>query len=312
MAIPSYFKQIGQDKIALNLEEVPDKAFIDAVMVRDIYKMKIIGRRKKIGLKPGEPDVEMCDSYGNKHYITRQELCDVYRHSSGKKIIMAFMKNDKSYIVQRCCRTDFKVMKLPDNCIGITKNRKIQPGNFIVCKTNESGEINRGTMRVINPKNFRKMFKVPMQEIFNRPEGGDKRFTLLQRYSDKSIASGDNVISSNISMGNLDMSKKLNIRNLNTDTQNKNDNPDKTGKENETKYKYRATYRLVSMDNEKLIAFMIQDIESGKEKQLGLQQVAQLCKVKSVENLKLVSRENGTQFLQGNGIKIDSIPKLLL
>lgn len=317
MGYTDYMKQVNGGNILIDFNYVPDKVFIDANQVRGIYKARILSRQQKKSRPDGSGDVMITSATGGSQIITREELCKNYNHSSGKKIVLAFLKTDTSYIVQSKSNEKYKVLKLPDNCIGKVNNKSAKPGSYIVCKSDDSGIIDKSTMTIVSPNMFRKMFKIPMQSIIKRHMNGgeNKMFGLFNSNRNRDIASRKNVVNPVINM-NTESLNKNNVKPININT-NKSQttyvqNKPLQNVKTQNKYKFVATHRIISMTNGKLIGFVILEKSTGESKQLNTSQVSQLCNKKLVENLMLVTKENsGVRFLKGNGIRIESLPEVI-
>ena len=77
-------------------------------------------------------------------------------------------------------------------------------------------------------------------------------------------------------------------------------------------YRFRATKRIVNMNNKQLLGFVILEIASGKEKPMELSKVRVMADKHLIENLSLVQKEGTTvKFLRGNGIRIESLPEVI-
>lgn len=317
MGYTDYMKQVNNGKVLIDFDYIPSKGFIDANLVRGIYNAKILSREQKKGQPAGSGDVVLVSATGGTKIITREELCKNYKHSSGKNIVISFLKTNTNYVVQGKATDKYKAIKLPDNCIGKVGNKSAQPGSYVICKVDSSGNLDKSTMTVISPKLFRKMFKVPMQPIIkNHMNGGcNKMLGLFNKNRNKAVASKPNIAPSLLSKKpsvNIEKSTNnvfdtsklgLNPSNINIGVQ---------PKVVENKYKFVATHRIVSMNNKKPLGFVIKEKASGKSKQMTTAQVSQLCEQKLVENLMVVVKENsGVKFLKGNGMRIESLPEVL-
>jgi hypothetical protein len=164
-----------------------------------------------------------------------------------------------------------------------------------------------------------------MQSIIKRHmNGGENRmFGLFNADRNRSITNNRNTDTPNINLGGISGFKA----NLAKDTEQHISLSKKPqvslgkapqvslGKAPETpesKYRFKATHRIVSMENKKVVGFVIVDKTTNQSKQLTIPQVHKLCEQKTVENLKLVVKDvSGIRFLQGNGIRIESLPEVI-
>lgn len=298
MSIYNYIKKDGNGKNVLVCDDLPAKGFIDAIKVQDICKMRIIGRkeRDKIGLKQGDPDVIITSITGERRQITRQQLCKEYACTNGKKILLAFVRDSKDYIVKSRAgyNETYKILKLPNNCQAVLRNNRVQPGSYIICTADEQGNANVGNMYAVSSKMFKRMFKIPMQPVI-----------------EKSLGLG--LVRKNVSKTTI-LSKELKQEQNNTSNINKpkaNLQKTQTNNTEHTKYRFTAINKIVD-NTGRIIGFTIQEIATNKTKPMTLTQVKQLCSVKSVSNIILVRNENtGQSYLKGNGIRLESLPKVL-
>lgn len=319
MSIYDYMKQDNRGRKVLICDDLPAKGFIDAIKVQDICKMRIIGRkeRAKIKLEPGSPDVIITSLTGERQQITREQLCRNYVCTNNKPIILAFVRDSKEYVVKSKQNSNqtYKILKLPDKCPAILRNKQIEPGSYIVCTSDEQGKADVSNMRAISAKTFRRTFKIPMQPVIEKALGIGKISRQINLLKD--ITSEDraySILSNNskdTNMHNIDaVNSKIDEEDNRFNRQIQNSNTIKNNTE-QSKYRFRAINKIVDNDN-KTIGFTIQEIATNKVKQLTLVQVYKLCNQKTVSNLILVKNENtGQSYLKGNGMRLENLPKVL-
>lgn len=347
----NYLSYIDKTNIQIDLMEVPDSAFIEANKVVDVCMATILSRDKNKQLVRGGPDVQIQSASGEKGLISRKQLCSEFRHASGKKITMAYLKHDVQYVVYRQLEKTYKVLKLPSNCRGVIGTRVVKPNSFIVCQSDGNGALLKDTISVVSPKVFRKMFKIPMQEVIKRHMGGQGNSDLIPgstkrkptlKSSDLGKINTQTPITTNggLRMGVGALNKQpvdvnslpkanvtVSINKPNTQgsgvnrsafrdklmAQANSGNNGQSGQSGQTKYLYRATHRIVGMNNKNILGFVIQEIASGKSKQLTLDNVKLLCEQRKVENLMIVQKEGtNLKFLRGNGIRVESLPEVIM
>ena len=322
MSFLDYCKQLNDGQITIVIDNLPINTFIDAIKIRDIYKVTILGRQSRKGvIAPGAGDVKLLSTLGQNGFITRKQLASEFVHVSGRKIALATLKNDKPYIVMRHCEERYKAMKLPDNCTGLYKNNKVNNGSYIVAKVDANGNIDHSTLAIISSTMFRKMFKIPMQSIIkkyiNKPNKS-KNLTVFNRQRHNIKQSNSNSNYTNNSMNpriNLaDIGINPSNISIGRNTQNNtNVNTTREPVDRKSNYKFKVVARLLSVqENKKLVGFSMQDLSDGTIKHYRIPQVTVLCDKKLVENLILVAKENGTRYLKGNGIIIDQLPETLI
>ena len=162
MSIYDYMKQDNRGRKVLVCDDLPTKGFIDAIKVQDICKMRIIGRkeRARINMQPGSPDVIITSLTGERQQITRKQLCKDYTRTNNKQILLAFVRDDKDYIIKRKQNSNqtYKILKIPDNCIAVLRDKQVESGSYLVCHSDEQGKADISSMRSISSKTFRRAF----------------------------------------------------------------------------------------------------------------------------------------------------------
>jgi hypothetical protein len=83
-----------------------------------------------------------------------------------------------------------------------------------------------------------------------------------------------------------------------------------TVKEATHQYPYKVTASLVDIEG-KQIGYVLLEYKSGKTRNVKMNELMQLCKMKAVENVKLVQNTSGKLYLQGNGCSLKSLPKIM-
>lgn len=326
---------ISNGIVSINCMSVPDKGFINATMTKDIAKIKFLSSKDKCSMKeytPGGPDVIVNHITGEKELITRRELAKHYTHASGNKIKISVLKNDKWYIVYAPCSIQYKMIKLPNNCSAmLTDGSPAKRGYYIICKQDENGEIIRETMQDIAPSAFRKMFRVPMQPVIKRAlekKHHNKEFTLFsskkkpnvnkikpEKLNNKTTSLDERADSNDIVVKKKPLNIADNTLNTNKNTQNNIDvAKHSTGVTNnvaQNKYRFTVVNRLTDMDG-KLIGYVLMEISTQRKKNVKPNDLARFCAAKTVDNVMLVTREDGVQFLKGNGIRLENLPAVLL
>jgi len=337
--------------ISVNCMSVPDKGFIDATMTKDIAKIKFLSQKDKQSMQdyvPGGPDVIVNHVTGEVEYITRKELTKRYIHASGNKIRIAVLKNDKWYIVYAPCNIQYKIMKLPNNCSAMLPDGSpAKRGSYIVCRQDGNGQVLRQTMKDMSPKMFKKMFRIPMQPAIKRAmnnKNHSKQFTLFNANNTTSMgrmrsvtprfdSSEINMNPSNINVPTVNeqeiasrlghmgkalnserptFTPKMNTQNNNTKTFKPSFDRIKTANDEEkSKYPFTVVNRITDMDGA-LIGYVLMEVKTQRKKNIKPNDLAKFCAAKAVDNVMLVTREDGVQFLKGNGIRLENLPAVLL
>lgn len=313
MSMQDYIKQGSGGNVMINCNNLPSKVFIDAVKTKDICKAVILTKQERTEIQPGSPDIKLIKASGESTLVSRSQLSNNYTLSNGKKIRMAFLNSGKEYVVYSVCNENYKILKLPDNCMGVLNNKRIKPGNYIVAKVDTTGNIDTQSMTSISPNLFRKMFKIPLQDVIKRNMGkGSKMFTLFNKAP--LLNNKKNV---NMQIEKPVAPKKVNVvKNIDTSELNINPSSIKVPTMQEqvatSKYRFIVINKLVDM-NGNMVGFTVKDKSNGQIKQLTVAQVTKLCDRKLVENVMLVTKEStGMKFLKGNGMRLDNLPKVIM
>lgn len=308
MSKRDYLSYIDNNHIKVDIEKVPETAFIKANKVLDICVATVLDRRHNSKLERGGPDVLIQSISGERFMLTRKELCKKFRHISGKQIHLAYLKNNKAYPVYReLTEADsaFRVMKTSKKYLGHLRGRMIPLESYVVCREDGNGALLKETMTVVSPKVFRKMFKIPMQEIIRRNMSDAKKKV---KQIPSSVMSEPIVTDNGLRMGvTSQIPKPIDVNDLREKTMVQGQMV------NEHRYPYKATHRIVNMSNHNIVGFVIKEVSTGTSKQLSLESVKRLCKQRKIENIMLVVKEGtNLEFLRGNGIKLENLPEIIM
>lgn len=325
MGAPSYLSQSNEGIIIVNCATVPSKGFLDAVKTKDIAKIKFLSRTEKESngsFISGGPDVRIQSLTGEYRLISRRELVSNYVHASGNRIKLAFLKNNKEYLVVGTCRVHYKIMKLPNNCVALLPNgKKSSRGGYIVAMEDENGQVNRDTIAAISTKMFRKMFRVQMQAPLKRAmePSNPKTKKVFTMFSKNRPVKSLKTFTPSFNSNELGMNPaNINIESVNDNKQTQNMWKPSSGirgkastQQNNIQYKYKATHKVVDM-NKKLMGYTILEIKSGKTRNLTPLELSSLCERKLVENVMLVTNQQGNKFLKGNGCVLNNLPEVII
>lgn len=304
----------NNNKVLIDINNYTGNAFINAIKVRDIAHVKILTREEMKGRPHGSPDVMIMKASGETVYITRQDLVKNYRYLSGKKIVIPYMKNGVTYKIIGQCNQPYAAMLLPANMIGVYKGKNVPSGTYIVAPKSADGSIDYSNLTPINRNLFRKMFKIPNQEIIARHTGkrGAVSSRIMNRKSNKKKfgLEGTKMDGFNNNQGNMiDFNEKPKVNlgigkeqpNIAYTQQIVNESARKT-------YPFRAVGVIITQDSRIEVGFMIEDT-SGRQRQVPKQQVMDMCTKNLISNLTLVTQQNGTTYIRGNGISVESLPR---
>ena len=268
------------------VDKLNGNCFLDAVMTKDIAELTIISPKEKKAVgskyKRGEPDILVRHLDGRVERLYRTDVNGRFRHPNGKAVRLLLLKNSTKYPVYIDCEEKYKAVKVPKSYRVDFNGRRLNGGGYIICKVDDKGAVLKETLRVISSDSFKRAFRIPESKYIKRVgirENGTGRKKLGVEEMKKGLA---------------------NIRRV---EQKKTDN---------TVVKNIKENIDVVKEDKKVVGYAIEEITTGRKKNITTKQLATLCSMKVVENVMLVTREDGTKFLKGNGIKLENIPSVLL
>lgn len=348
------YMQNNNGRISMFCEQLPDRGFIDAVKIRNICMVRIYSAKyKKANKIESNQDVELIQASGERSMITRKELTQNFVHCNGRRIILRRLRSNYKYYVYNMYNQGemYKVLRIPNNCIGTLGSKEVKPGHYIVAKAGQDGTVDKTTLSIVTDKMFRKSFKIPMQAIIMKHMHGNpnqefglynpNRLAQVRGYHKQNSISNiersypqnrqprheinmgtglENIMDEEVNLSKINKPVEMpnigSIRNTNKPVTQKPITQNKqqsTTTENNTKlgYKYTITHRIISSVNKGMVGFVVKEISSGKSKQLTTQQVMQLCEKRLVDNVMLVTKESGMKYLKGNNIRIESLPQVI-
>lgn len=319
----SWLMQGNSGRLQYNCDQIPDGMFIDATLVRELCKIKLMTRQERRSMGAGCPDVQVQSILGGRKNITREELSRDYKLFNGQQVKMKFLRTDKQYNVFRLCEEDYKILKVPDNDIVSFRGQQRQSGgSFVICKANDNGTPDKSTLHVISAKIFRKAFVIPENEhikgaVARRKAGiAQRRFNPymckpIRKHSSvmdiqpdipaSAFQNFSNNAGNNGVAGAKPMSRPV------------GNNMAGTAVMSDSKYRFTVTHQIMSVnDPNKQIGFVVKELSTGKVKNLPISSVVKLCESKVVDNVMIVTKQStGLRFLKGNGIVLKNLPKVL-
>lgn len=330
MVSNNYFRPGPNNNVILDCNNLPDSVFLDAVRTKEICKIKLLSNDEvKSNNKSIRANIKVTSTTGENYIITRKQLIENFTHANGSKIKVALLRTGKEYIVFRYASGNFKMLKLPDNCIGDLNGNRVKQGSYLIAPVNDSGEIIKDKLITMSPALFRKSFKVPMQDIIKQSLNteGNKFFTLFNsiRNRDKMRNSLPEIPSQRIKINNTSSNnvqqpiqqrsnQSLNLGEIsrNVDTSRKDNNKQVNQNNQENGYKYRLINQVVdNINNPKQLGYTVEEISTGRTKQFSTVQVSKMCEKHLVENAMIVTDNRGIKYLRGNGIQLRNLPKVL-
>lgn len=318
MSAKDYMKVNSDKTVTINLNNYTGDAFVDAVKIRDIAKITILSRDKRKSLGRGADDVLIQYASGGKERISRKKLASDYLTKSGKKIKLSHLKDNTTYLVISNKPKNYAVMMLPTNMRGVLNGKTVPAGCYIVAPKNQNGEIDTSKMTVISKNKFRKMFKIPPQDIITRnmTGGGNKVSRRIISYMNNPNRNRkiNNIGTENESgLGsNLGNSMRLNKpasfgggMNIGKNIQRPVNNQTKPAQ-------LKMVGRLFSNSTNELIGYLFIDV-NGKQYKKNIIETMKLCSEHKVCNAMLQRHPNGKMFLRGSaGTIIERLPKYIV
>ena len=326
----------GNKNGTIDINSLPDKMFIKANKVVDLYNARILGGDQRASIQPGAPDIQLSSATGGVTMITRDQLISTFRHPNGHSIKIAVLKSNTPYPVVRECNEEFRIFKLPNNCRGTLNGKVVNPKSYVVGKANQDGTVDKSSLSPVSEKLFKKLFKIPLQAIIKKHmDGGTPNRELnvkrvLENYRNKANNRGANrtgahtqsaqpggifasiANSSNkqsiFGNSNQKPAAQFNFNSANAkptkNTQAKTDNQPA-----ESTAPYKVVSKAVGIQDNQLRGYIILNKSNGQKKLFNVDQVKQMCERKLIDNVMLVSREGyAGKYLRGNGIVLDNLP----
>lgn len=306
--------QLNNNKIIININNIPKDKFIRAIRIRDIVKFSIMksDEKQKLGITD-DRDVKISSPSEKMQIINRNQI-QQYKYLSGEQIKLAFLRVGKIYTGVKEDNTEFYVTLIPNNVIVSLNGKIIQGGKYIVAK-NLNGEIDIKSAVEMSKSMFHKQFFIPRQDVISRNKGRKvKEFGLLIRRHKKSkptiqrkpqqriVNSNSTGINNTSTINNSGIqSKNSNVTLTKPDLANSN-------KQNTPKYKYKAigTLNVPKGNNLERIGFVLID-RSGKQIQVREKDMYRVANL--VQNIEVSRTANGQPYLRGTNCKIEELKK---
>lgn len=287
------------DTYQININNIPDKAFINANKFIDIAIARIVNHKNYANyhINPGEPDVMLIFKSGEMKRITRNELCSEYRlpsttHPNGKKIKPIQTLTDVDFYVYRESNIPYKAIYIPSKYVVQTSRGMTPCGFYLVCPVKSDGTADKTRITMVKKNDFHKMFAIPPQAGVIT---GRKRNNIPEQAKQ---AFNSNIVSqiSKNEPGQMQkpMQKPVQQTQINSTP-------------SENKYKYTVVGQLKDITGNRK-GFIVKSLSSGATKKITEKQLIFACDQHLVNNVSSVVANSGEKFLRGNGISINSLP----
>ena len=284
--------------------EIPDNCFISGILVREIVKARPLTREEKQKIKRGGPDILIEPVVGQGSLMNRNEVISTYSYTNGRKINIKGWKAEKTYVIFKPTNVEVAIMQVPLNNIVNVRGKRANSGNkqsgdYIICRLNDDGSINRDTASVVTSAVFRKICYIPPQDIITRHRGVKSK--LFDFGTGRKIGTQSN--NTHIS---FDKPQEAPVR----VTQPRVTNTVVTQKPQmsaidaaiEKANNYTVVAQLLN-DMGKRCGFVISD-PNGNSTKINLGTAKNLCESKKISNMTIVDGNNGFKFFRGIGQSI--------
>lgn len=216
-----------------------------------------------------------------------------FKHPDGKPIRLLRWAREEKYIVTAEDNTLMYALYVPKRVKVKLDGELINGGeNYIVCLSDEGGEIEKTYKFVVPREIFKKMFKYSdLTGLHRFIKEGTKNKNIQQ------IDFGENISGVKLAVGEI---KERAVSKIERQ-RDKQVKPQKTLNIKE----YRAVGRII--DENEVVGFVLEHIGSGEIIKTNKVETMELCLKKKVKNLG--ARElNGKLYLHGVGLKIKDLP----
>lgn len=320
------------EKTNLAYESIPDRMFIPAVMIREMLRVRPLNSEEKKNTKRGGPDVLAIPYIGNRSLMFRDDITGCYTYTNGRKIKVRGWQTSKFYIVVRPSNETVMAMQVPPNHTleinGITANNKDkQISDYIVCKIDPNGNIDRQSATIVRGNVFHKLCYIPDNPAiarsrergtanryfdFNNPSAAvntDFRGNVVKpvrhvQYTEtmeqastkpNNFKAAQNISNRPTSNIKLEKSAEAKPRSNSVNTNQTLEMP-----------KLQVTHNLFNSTGQR-VGFVIK-ADSGEIRRINRNTAINLCKQKRIKNMTVVSNGAGDFYFRGIGISIDELP----
>lgn len=320
------------EKTNLAYESIPDRMFIPAVMIREMLRVRPLNSEEKKNTKRGGPDVLAIPYIGTRSLMFRDDITGCYTYTNGRKIKVRGWQTSKFYIVVRPSNETVMAMQVPPNHTleinGITANNKDkQISDYIVCKIDPNGNIDRQSATIVRGNVFHKLCYIPDNPAiarsrergtanryfdFNNPSAAvntDFRGNVVKpvrhvQYTEtmeqastkpNNFKAAQNISNRPTSNIKLEKSAEAKPRSNSVNTNQTLEMP-----------KLQVTHNLFNSTGQR-VGFVIK-ADSGEIRRINRNTAINLCKQKRIKNMTVVSNGAGDFYFRGIGISIDELP----
>lgn len=319
------FMSYQNNKLIINANNIPADKFIRAIRYREIVRFKIMSdKEKKLNNIVGDGDIKVKSMTEPVRLITRQQLND-YKYLNQQPIKFMYLKCNREYTGFRNDSTEFGVMLVPVSVIVLLNGKRIPGGMYITAKMN-NGQIDYSTLTAVRRELFHKQFSIVQQAVIENNKGkrvkpfGTElmiRKRQLKAHSEQQMAQSQQVQQGQqTAMPNITQSRQLTpaqkqaILRQRAMLKQKQAQQQAQQQSQQPKYKFIAVGIINRRDGAKLVrvGFMLQD-RSGKTYQVREDMMPQI--ISQVKNLEYAQMANGTNYIRGNGCRLEDLKTYL-
>lgn len=303
----------------INYDTIPDLMFLPATLTRDIRKASVITIKER---EAGEPDIVLESPLGFSDTVYRKDFVNIFKYRDGRRIKLgAWKKNDGNLVVAGCEDSMYAMFLPSDYLLDVPTTdgmRALNPGTidsrgvYLICPSDDYGQVDRQQVYILSPKFFRKMFKMS-----GSIQDNAKKCDILQRklsnkrMRQEDLSAQDNSVFS-LTEPSVQDSIQENLWNepsiKKVEVDNKATKP-KIPVDMEAKpsiKRYTVVARVVS--NGKNIGFEMVDSD-GLLGRFTKREIMDLARSKRINNVG-IRIKNHTEYLYGIDIRLSDLPNV--
>lgn len=317
------------DRTSIDFTSIGDQMFVPAIMVRDIVQARPLTRDEKAKLSNGAPDILMTPIIGTQYMASRKDVSSNFTYTNGKRIKISGWDTKKGtkYIIYRPCNVMVVVMQVPTNSsvsvhgkIANQKNRK--RGDYIVCLTDENGRVIRDSASIVSAALFRKSCYIPRNDIIEKHKGSHNKlfdfssgmaFAEKKQYDEKDWTGGEVPRSPVPKFIRKEQQETQPAQPRNSSRPNivptiRTSNGSTVIQPGQVVNS--APFRVTGQINDAYghrVGYIISN-SSGETRKINKDTAVKLTLEKKIGNVEAVRGPDGSYYLRGNGITLDSLP----
>lgn len=271
----------GRNRNLLDRDMIVSKG-TPAMQVIDIVKAKPVSRKDRDKLEDKSKDIIVKSITDGSKYISREELYNNYTHISGNNVKMKYLASGRWYTLIRRVNRKCMAVGIPLNTNVTINNMAVNGGNVILCIGNR--------VVVITKAQFKKMFAVRFKPSVRNNRTANR---IARKASNIEQARIKDEINRDIDNINERVITEQNVKQAVSDRK-------ETGK-------YKIIANIVNAGNN-VIGYVITD-RKGVKHEIPKSKAMMLCREYKIANAEVVRNRNQKEFIRGNGIRLDDLPR---